>query len=49
VKLEAATPPTRTTAPEPLTKPDPVTVMSVPPATGPDAGLTDVTTGAVLV
>ena len=43
----AAVPPKLTVAPE--TKFVPVTVTAVPPATGPLAGVTDVTLGAVLI
>ena len=44
VTLVAATPPTRTVAPE--TKLVPVRVIVVPPAVGPDVGETDVSVGA---
>ena len=43
--LVAATPPTRTVAPD--TKLVPVSVMVVPPVVGPDVGETDVSVGVV--
>ena len=41
----ASTPPTRTSPPAPITHPLPLIVMVVPPAVGPDDGVTDVMVG----